>query len=446
MRPPKTLIRIGLALLIVVATVLVVRVVFNYTEGRMLARTLAGLKERGVPMTAQDLAPPCTDEDNAARLWKAAESLLTSEDQESRKAIAGAFGRYAGGLPVEPGVLDVVRRLAAANETALGLVAEMGAKPCFRLRAPDRPLYESLLPSAPKMINATRLLGFSALFRAEDGDVAGAVDRAVAGLRSAQLVAGEGNLMAWLIALADTRMMAHFLGEICRGRDLPEGTLTRLVAELDPPAWRERLAAAVRGERVLFIEVGGLASRGGTKDLAWLFGEPSRIKNLGIWLARPLVRRDVRKTLPRYDELEALALRPFFESRPILREQAKAMKALPRHAFLSKAMWTNQEAAFMKGAVLEATLLVSRTGLACRLYKSRNGTYPEALEALVPGILTEVPVDPFTGRPLVYRRDGDGFVVYSLGSNEKDDGGRSTYMYMQLVADKDDDWAWKEDR
>jgi hypothetical protein len=96
--------------------------------------------------------------------------------------------------------------------------------------------------------------------------------------------------------------------------------------------------------------------------------------------------------------------------------------------------------------MLEATILASRTGLACRLYKNRTGQYPENLEALVPGILKDVPVDPFTGKPLIYRREGEGFIVYSLGSNERDDGGRSTYNITQLVMKEDDDWAWREDR
>jgi hypothetical protein len=106
----------------------------------------------------------------------------------------------------------------------------------------------------------------------------------------------------------------------------------------------------------------------------------------------------------------------------------------------------NFEEAFMKEAMLEASLLAARTGLACKLFKSRTGAYPESLEALVPGILKEVPVDPFTGKPFVYRREREGFIVYSLGSNEKDDGGRSTYMITQMVMEKDDDWTWKEDR
>jgi len=55
-----------------------------------------------------------------------------------------------------------------------------------------------------------------------------------------------------------------------------------------------------------------------------------------------------------------------------------------------------------------------------------------------------VPIDPFTGKPLVYRREGEGFIVYSLGTNQKDDGGRMTWEVTQLVADKDDDCTWRE--
>ena len=45
-----------------------------------------------------------------------------------------------------------------------------------------------------------------------------------------------------------------------------------------------------------------------------------------------------------------------------------------------------------------------------------------------------------------YGEDLFRYLVFRLGSNEKDDGGRSTYMITQMVMEKDDDWTWKEDR
>jgi hypothetical protein len=444
MKLPKTLFKIGVVLLIVVAAVLVVRAVLNYVEGRKLTRTLAELKDGGLPLTAKDLAAPCSDKDNAARLWKAAESLLTTEEGEGRKIISGPFGRYAGGTPIEASSRASLQDLAVQNSRALELMAEAADKPCFLLRDPSTPLIESIIPSAIKMIHATQLLGFSSLFMAEDGNVPGAIDRIRSGLRFAPLLAGEGTLITYLIAVADTRMLTLFLGDICRGRDIGDDTLVRLIGELDPRPWLGKLAFAIRGERVVFIEAGEIALKGRLDEIDFLFGERSILKDIGVWLIRPVFKMDIRTALPSFQELEAQAKRPYFESRDFLRGQA--LRKRPWYAFLSKAMMANFEAAFMKEAMLEASLLAARTGLACRLHKSRTGAYPESLEALVPGILKEVPVDPFTGKPFVYRREGKGIIVYSLGSNEKDDGGRSTYMITQLVMEKDDDWTWKEDK
>lgn len=74
----------------------------------------------------------------------------------------------------------------------------------------------------------------------------------------------------------------------------------------------------------------------------------------------------------------------------------------------------------------EARMTVTRAAFAAELYRLDNGQYPESLDQLVPKSLEAVPSDPFTGKPLVYRRDeAAGFVVYSLGPNETDDDGRS---------------------
>ncbi len=160
----------------------------------------------------------------------------------------------------------------------------------------------------------------------------------------------------------------------------------------------------------------------------------------------PLLKKDLRRSLPWFEFLETQAELPYHSSREALRSRDRRLQDAPWYAYMSRFMLGNAEATFMKTAQIEAVMLANRTGLACRLYKSRTGRYPETLGELVPGLLTEVPIDPFTGKPFVYRREGEGFTVYSLGSNERDDGGRSTFMITQLVMDKDDDWSWKEDK
>jgi hypothetical protein len=70
-----------------------------------------------------------------------------------------------------------------------------------------------------------------------------------------------------------------------------------------------------------------------------------------------------------------------------------------------------------------AHLRLLRAELALREYRERHAGYPPKLEGLVPQCLTAVPVDPFSGQPLRYRRQGEGYVLYSVGPDGKDDGG-----------------------
>ena len=62
--------------------------------------------------------------------------------------------------------------------------------------------------------------------------------------------------------------------------------------------------------------------------------------------------------------------------------------------------------------------------LAIRLYRIREGADPAALTALTPSILRDSPLDPYTGDPLVYRPSPTGHLLYSVGPDGDDDGGR----------------------
>jgi hypothetical protein len=83
--------------------------------------------------------------------------------------------------------------------------------------------------------------------------------------------------------------------------------------------------------------------------------------------------------------------------------------------------------------------LVNQAYLACVLerYQLAHGQYPETLEALVPQFAEKLPHDLIGGQPLKYHRTEDGrFVLYSVGWNEKDDGG------VPGKSLTDGDWVW----
>ena len=64
-----------------------------------------------------------------------------------------------------------------------------------------------------------------------------------------------------------------------------------------------------------------------------------------------------------------------------------------------------------------------QTHLALNLHKLDEGTYPQTLDKLVPDYLSEMPQDIFSGKPLIYRLQGEGYLLYSVGPDGKDDNG-----------------------
>ena len=68
------------------------------------------------------------------------------------------------------------------------------------------------------------------------------------------------------------------------------------------------------------------------------------------------------------------------------------------------------------------------TLLALRAYKLEHGSYPVALSALVPGYLKAVPADHFAlSGPLCYKPKGAKYLLYSVGPDDKDDGGQPIF-------------------
>lgn len=52
-----------------------------------------------------------------------------------------------------------------------------------------------------------------------------------------------------------------------------------------------------------------------------------------------------------------------------------------------------------------------------------NGRYPAKLSDLVPKYANKIPDDVFSGKPLIYKSDGQSFTLYCVGMNGIDDGG-----------------------
>lgn len=77
------------------------------------------------------------------------------------------------------------------------------------------------------------------------------------------------------------------------------------------------------------------------------------------------------------------------------------------------------------GATAYHRLLLTATALA--IHEAETGRFPARLADLAPKYIKTLPTDPYSKKPLRYRREGKGCIVYSAGENAKDDGGVKGY-------------------
>ena len=76
---------------------------------------------------------------------------------------------------------------------------------------------------------------------------------------------------------------------------------------------------------------------------------------------------------------------------------------------------------FHRQRILEESLLCT---VALLEYKNRENKFPDKLEDLIEKEYIEnLPIDPYSGEPLVYKKTEDDFTLYSIGADFKDEGG-----------------------
>jgi len=92
--------------------------------------------------------------------------------------------------------------------------------------------------------------------------------------------------------------------------------------------------------------------------------------------------------------------------------------------------------AMATGGRNQTIILEARVAIALEQYRVVHGGYPDSLEALAPEVIPSLPRDLFTGGTFIYRKQGRGYLLYSVGWNEKDDGGIKS---SDLTSG---DWVW----
>jgi len=119
---------------------------------------------------------------------------------------------------------------------------------------------------------------------------------------------------------------------------------------------------------------------------------------------------------------------------------ASVVRGLLRHRLIAALLLPALQNITFKAAMAQTA--TEQAALACALerYRLAQDQFPDRLEALTPQYMSRLPNDFITGQPYKYRRTDDGqFILYSVGWNEKDDGG---VPGKTLFDQSQGDWVW----
>lgn len=271
-------------------------------------------------------------------------------------------------------------------------------------------------PEIESMRECTRLIDLRSRFAARTGDSDQAFRsvRAMIGLSKA--LRAEPMILSQLLRMAIYGVAVSALAETLSFTDWSEPQLAQLTEDCQSQDWHEAMKYALIGERAVGRVV---------------FDQPEAAPNYVVEYFYPSRPEDERFYL-RFttDSVKATDLE-FPEAVAELKKLDRALEAEFGNSspvaefthFNSLYYVPLVEAASVAFAWAETNRRAGAAQLAIELYRRHHGKPPATLQDLVPQYLAEEPADPFTGKPLLYRFDGEEILVYSVSANGVDDGG-----------------------
>jgi len=338
--------------------------------------------------------------------------------------------------------LSSIAEVLAANRDLLGEIREMadrGGPVCVL----D---FSEGLDLEPHHISplhrCAALLRLDAVVMASQGNKSEAFDDIIAGMKLGDALANEPLLASQRLRTDTYATMTSTFQSLFDAGDLTREQTQRLMAHAAQAYNRHALGESLAGELYMALQsFSDLRTR--DPEMLDLFSElidsSDTVERLFLTtykstLGRPWLNMDGAAYIDIMSRASSAAELPYYEAAPQLMRLETETRNLPNTRILAKMHIVSGLSGTCEAqARHEATLDLMQMGILVEQYKASTGTYPEDLDAIVPELGGSLPVDPFTGKAYQYQPSDDGFLLYSVGSNLTDDGGRHSFGSGDIV-------------
>jgi hypothetical protein len=390
---------------------------------RSLRRAYAELEADGRPMSANEIIPPPLGiAENAAPLYEAAALQLRARAAGGTTLFEELSSLAKNILDKEPEPHQVARfaELLESNEVgaALKLVDEGASRAGYRSELDYSKGAEILLRHLPELRGLTWIQCARARMEAAEGDPEKAWRTILLTLNLADALRTEPILISQLVRIAQLRIVTSAIRGMCSVRMPDPGVAGELQQKVRGFEDQQPLVLAFDGERLLMGEWGFRLPR---KELPTLLGmndENPFLPLEGSLGLKPLRQADHAAYLRLMGDQAKMALLPYSaEDEPHLERR---FSRIPVYYVLTRVMTPALARAKTRHMEMVALAKVTRAGLAAMKYRTEHGAYPADLSVLEMADAQ----DPFGGGPLRYEPRENGFILYSIGPNLKDENGQ----------------------
>jgi hypothetical protein len=322
-----------------------------------------------------------------------------------------------------------------------------------------------LLAHLGRVKGSVRYLSFHAIAELKSGQKETAFQDVKLMFRLSESIRAEPILISQLVRSAVLQLALQPIWEGLAGRQWSEADLDAIEGELGKVDLLADYQLALRGERACNLwavdymrrvgiqaldELTGTGIDGGIQERTTGFLDGEKLLGRGVFALMPAgwfdqnklvsCRMYERYMLPLVDQERRLIL-------PTKVQQAGSMHselARSPYRFLAGILLPAVGRAAERFAYTQASVDLARVACGLERYRQASGQFPGTLDALVPKFIGKLPHDVVNGQPLQYRRTDDGqFVLYSVGLNEADDGGKVELAESGNADIRKGDWVWR---
>ncbi len=323
-----------------------------------------------------------------------------------------------------------------------------------------------LLPHLADLKRCSQGLQLRAVAELQNGQPGKALDDVKLSFRLMEAVRNEPILISHLVRIAILNLVLQPVYEGLAEHKWSDMQLTELDSELAKQDFLADYKLAMRGEMIFQGRIFDYL-RNNPAQLINLFGDdsynfgganPPLPERIVTWLIPTgwfyqnqfhCARSMVNLYLPEVNTEQRMI------SPTKIRAAGDAIDADTHHLtpnnFIERFLLPALGGSAKKFAYAQTSVDLARTAIALERYRLAHGEFPESLDTLAPQFISVVPHDVIGGQPIKYRRTVDGqFVLYSVGWNERDDGGVVVFYSsgqnvdnLRSVDNSQGDWVWR---